>query len=194
MKSILSRSFTVLFVVLLSFSSLIINVKANPLPPYKYPEITASSPSPDITYNTSKIPLNIRIQVFAYTYQSIERIKTLNYSLDGSQSIPIEPIYPRELYPGYFINASNQLNELSNGSHTLLIQGETTYNKQFQTNFTFIVNTTKTSTSEQSPTPTFNPEPQQSLQLPSTIEIATIVMIIVFALGSVMILAKKRRS
>jgi hypothetical protein len=172
----------------------IFNAKANPLPPYEYPEITISSPIPDKTYNTSSIPLNIKIQVFAYTYQSIEKIKILNYSLDGFQATPIEPIYPREYGPGYFISANSQLNSLTEGSHTLLIQGETTYNKHFQKNITFTVDTSKHSISEQSHTSTFTPKSQQSLQLPSTTEIVAIVILIVIALGLAVNIVKKRRS
>jgi len=185
--------YSIIIVILLLSSQKIQNAKANPLPPYEYPKIIVFSPSLGSTNNASSIPLNFGVQVFAYTYQSIERIKLLNYSLDGSQAIPIEPIYPRVLSPGYIINGSSQLNALSDGIHSLVIQGETTYNKLFRKNITFIVDTTKFSISEQSPIPT-SPEPQQAFVLFSTLEIVGLVIVVVFALGLIITLTKKRKN
>jgi hypothetical protein len=59
---------------------------ANPLPPYKPPAITVSSPSPTTIYNVTIIPLTVTVQVFGYTYTTIEMISWLNYSLDGKRS------------------------------------------------------------------------------------------------------------
>src|SRR3989337_4483184 len=105
--------------------------------PYKPPVVTVLSPSPNGTYNMPDVPLNVTVQIFAYTYgaiPSMEMLNSLNYSLDGQADMPIKLTYPTSYGPGYYVDGNAVLSGFSNGVHNLIIYGETTIgaeNKDF---------------------------------------------------------------
>ena len=130
---------------------------SNPLP-YKPPQITVLSPSPEGTYHTPSVSLNVTVQIFGYTFQSIEWLNSLNYSLDGQAYIPITLAYPSDYGPGYYVNGSAILSSLPDGSHNLTIHGETTIgaiNENFNTTISFTVDTSTTPITEPFPTTLF---------------------------------------
>ena len=56
--------------------------EANPIT-YQPPKVTVLSPISMETYNEFDVPLVVTVEIFGYTYQSIETLDWLNYSLDG---------------------------------------------------------------------------------------------------------------
>jgi hypothetical protein len=123
--------------------------------PYKPPKITVLSPSPRGTCHTPSIPLNVTVQIFGYTPQSLEWLNSLNYSLDGQVAIPITLAYPSDYGPGYYVNGSAILSSLTDGSHNLTIRGETTIgaiNENFNTTISFTVDTSTAPITEFFPT------------------------------------------
>ena len=93
--------------------------------PYDHPIVTILAPSSNATYSVSDVPLNVTVQIFGFIYHNWERIKWLNYSLDGQPAIPITFIVPSDLYPGYHVYGNDVLTGLSDGTHNLTIYGET---------------------------------------------------------------------
>jgi hypothetical protein len=70
--------------------------------PYDPPIVTMASPSQNTTYSVPDIPLNVTVQIRSTIYAgNIERIKWLNYSLDGQTPIPMTIIMPSNLTPPY---------------------------------------------------------------------------------------------
>ena len=127
---------------------------SNPLP-YKPPQITVLFPSPEGTYHTPSIPLNVTVQIFGQTPQSLEWLNSLNYSLDGQADTPITLAYPSDYGPGYYVNGSATLSSLPDGSHNLTIHGETTIgaiNENFNTTISFTIDTSTTPITEPFPT------------------------------------------
>ena len=121
--------------------------------PYKPPVVTVLSPSPNGTYNVPDVPLNVTIQIFGQTPQSLERLNSLNYSLDGQPDVPISFAYPSSYGPGYYLDGNGTLSGLSDGIHNVTVRGETTIgaeNKDFNATISFTVDTT---------TPTVEPFP-----------------------------------
>jgi hypothetical protein len=96
------------------------------LPYERPPTVTVMSPSPNGTYNMQDVPLNVTIQIFGNIYHNMERVKWLNYSLDGQTAIPMTLIEPSKIsqlpYPVY---GNDVLTSLSDGTHNLTIYGKT---------------------------------------------------------------------
>jgi hypothetical protein len=96
------------------------------LPYERPPTVTVMSPSPNGTYNMQDVPLNVTIQIFGYVYHNMERVKWLNYSLDGQTIVPMTLIVPSKTsqlpYPVY---GNDVLTSLSDGTHNLTIYGKT---------------------------------------------------------------------
>jgi hypothetical protein len=96
------------------------------LPYERPPTVTVMSPSPNGTYNIQDVPLNVTIQIFGYIYHNMERVKWLNYSLDGQTIVPMALIVPSKIsqlpYPVY---GNDVLTGLSDGTHNLTIYGKT---------------------------------------------------------------------
>ncbi|MGD6808443.1 MAG: hypothetical protein ACQCN3_01960 [Candidatus Bathyarchaeia archaeon] len=72
---------TLLVFILLLTEPCIELVEANPLPS-QLPKVTIVTPL-NATYNNRDIPLAVSIEIFDYTYNSVETLDWLNYSLDG---------------------------------------------------------------------------------------------------------------
>src|SRR4030066_2281467 len=104
------------------------------------------------------VPLNVTVQIFAYTYgaiPSMEMLNSLNYSLDGQADMPIKLTYPTSYGPGYYVDGNAVLSGFSNGVHNLIIYGETTIgaeNKDFNATVSFTVDTSTTTIAESFPT------------------------------------------
>ena len=145
--------------------------------PYDPPIVTLASPQ-NTTYNVPDVPLNITVQIRGWILKNIERIRWLNYSLDGQTAIPLTLIVPSmydisELpYPVY---GNSMLTGLSDGSHNLTIFGETFIggmNCYFNETVSFTVDTLNT------PKP---PEPfPTSLIIASVITVAVSVGLLVY--------------
>ncbi|XHH09169.1 MAG: right-handed parallel beta-helix repeat-containing protein [Candidatus Bathyarchaeia archaeon] len=108
--------------------------------PYTSPSITVLSPAPNGVVSSEDVPLNVTVQVFGFFYHNIEKITSLNYSLDGQPEVPLNLIVPNELYPGYTVNADTVLTGLAEGAHNLTFSCETVISQLTQTvstSFTF---------------------------------------------------------
>ena len=125
--------------------------------PYERPPIvTVLSPSPNRTYNMPDVPLNVTVQIFGFIYHNMERVKWLNYSLDGQTVIPMTLVVPSEIsqlpYPVY---GNDMLTGLSDGTHNLTIYGKTAIDGlagTFNETVPFTVNTSTTTITEPFPT------------------------------------------
>jgi hypothetical protein len=112
--------------------------------PYQPPQITVLSPSPNGTSYSSNVPLNVKIQLFGYTPQSLEHLDSLNYSLDGQEDVTISFDYPSSYSPGYYLYGNGTLSGLSQGVHNLTVRGESTIGaekKYFDATVSFAVDT-----------------------------------------------------
>ena len=114
------------------------SVRANPIT-YLPPEITLESPLPSGSYNASSIPIIVAVTVYGYTYLDIERISWLSYSIDGQLNVSMAIAYPSSYAPGYNATGLSYLSSLSNGPHSLQIEGATTYSASFQKSVNFTV-------------------------------------------------------
>jgi len=96
--------------------------------PYAPPIVTLVSPSPNATYTVPDVPINVTIQIRGFIYANMERIRWLNYSLDGQNANPltltVPSVYEIHELP-YPVNGNNMLKGLSTGNHNLIIYGET---------------------------------------------------------------------
>ena len=134
--------------------------------PYDPPIVSLASPSQNTTYNVPDVPLNVTIQIRGFIYHNIERIRWLNYSLDGQTPVPMTLNVPSDLSPPYNVQGNEVLAGLPNGNHNLTIYGETFVgglSGYFNETVSFTVDTT--------------PEPEafpQSLIIASAIAIAVI--------------------
>jgi hypothetical protein len=123
---------------------LIESVSANMMP-YKPPEVSVLSPSPNGTCHISDVPLQVQFRLFGQTPQSLEHLESLNYSLDGQEDVHIPFEYPLSYGPGDYMYANDTLFGLSDGIHSLMVHGETTIGaekKYFNATISFTVNTT----------------------------------------------------
>ena len=139
--------------------------------PYKPPVVTVLSPSPNGTYNVPDVPLNVTIQIFGQTPQSLERLNSVNYSLDGQPDVPISFAYPSSYGPGYYLDGNGTLSGLSDGIHNVTVRGETTIgaeNKDFNATVSFTVDTSTTTITE---------------PFPTTLVVATIASVAVIGIG-----------
>ena len=92
------------------------------------------------------VPLNITVQIRGWILKNIERIRWLNYSLDGQTAIPMTLIVPSDLTSPYPVYGNDMLTGLSDGSHNLTIFGETYIggiNAYFNDTVSFTVDTSK---------------------------------------------------
>ncbi len=164
-------------VLLLTGLTCIEKVEANPIT-YQPPKVTFLTPL-NTTYSYFDVPLVVTIQFFSYTYDSIETLDWLNYSLDGKTFTPmtLTPM-PSSYGPGYFRVGSAVITDLPDGIHTVFIQGQTTFGnikENIQANVTFTTNTHIT------PTPTVPEFPSQTL----------LILIALIAIALISIVMKK---
>jgi hypothetical protein len=153
--------------------------------PYTPPIVTLLSPFLNESYNVSDVPLNVTIEVRSIILHNLERVRWLNYSLDGKTAIPLTLVEPslndisQLPYPVY---GNSMLTDLSDGSHILTIFGKTSIsglNGYFNETVYFNVNTDK-STSEPSPTMSSLPEPASFATI---LVIASVVAVAVVGVG-----------
>jgi hypothetical protein len=193
MKSIFSRGFSVMFVVLLSFSSLaVLNVKAQEqLPTLK---INLISPT-NTTYNQNSILLNFSIQKQSYDNMDY----TIGYTMQGENTQQQGTFFMGTLSTN-LMTFNKNFTEIPDGSYTLSVSAKYVdriiwVNADKQT-VTFTINT-KTPTPSPSPTPTLPrgrgpiPAPEQR---PTLFEIAIITISLVAVVGLIVNHFKKRRT
>jgi hypothetical protein len=153
--------------------------------PYTPPIVTLLSPTSNVSYNLSDVPLNVTVEVRTIILHNLERVRWLNYSLDGKTAIPLTLVEPslndisQLPYPVY---GNSMLTDLSDGSHILTIFGKTSIsglNGYFNETVYFNVNTDK-STSEPSPTMSSLPEPASFATI---LVIASVVAVAVVGVG-----------
>jgi hypothetical protein len=142
--------------------------------PYDPPIVTVTSPSLNETCRVAEVPLNVTVQIRGFIYNNIERIRWLNYSLDGQAAVPLELIVPSNLSPGYYVYGNGVLTGLSDGVHNITLYGET-YVGGLTGNFTETVSfTVDTSTTPAEP---FMPT---AVALGITISVVTLVLLLYF--------------
>jgi hypothetical protein len=93
--------------------------------PYDPPIVTLISPSPNATYNVPDVPLNVTIQIRGFIYHNMERMRWLNYSLDGQTAVPLILTIPSMSQVPYSVYGNDVLTGLSDGDHNLTVYGET---------------------------------------------------------------------
>lgn len=94
--------------------------------PYKPPIVSVLSPFQNATYSVQEVPLNVTVQIRNVWFPGVmERMRWLNYSLDGQTAIPLTVIVPSMSQFPYPVYGNIMLTGLSNGSHNLTIFGET---------------------------------------------------------------------
>ena len=176
-KSNLCRNFVVLLVVLLSFSYLaIFNVKANPLP---YQPLTIDLPKPKI-YTTNAISLTAILKI-PNEYPTpdnpnVTSVAWMKYSLDGNQNVSITQFEQTNAWDivgstGYMIRGTATLSELTNGNHSLVVYAQKTNSEVSSDTINFIID----------------------LPFPTTIVIASIVIVAVVGLGIFLYRIKTKR-
>jgi hypothetical protein len=144
--------------------------------PYDPPIVTLTSPSQNATYSVPDVPLNVTVQIRGFIYHNIERIRWLNYSLDGQAPVPMTLTVPSHLTPPYYVHGNEVLACLSDGSHNLTIFGET-----FVSGLNGYFNETVSFTVDTSNTPTAVPFPASLLFVASVgIAIAAIGLFVYF--------------
>lgn len=140
--------------------------------PYDPPIVTMISPFRNATYSVSDVPLNVTVQIRSNIYHNQERIRWLNYSLDGQTAIPLTLTVPSTSQLPYTAYGNEMLTGLSNGNHNLTIFGETyigSLNGYFNETVSFTVDTANT--------PTATPFPASLLFVASVgITIAAIIL------------------
>ena len=149
--------------------------------PYTPPIVTLLSPSPTESYNVPDVPLNITVQIRGWILKNIERIRWLNYSLDGQTAIPMTLIVPSDLTSPYPVHGNDMLTGLSDGSHNLIIFGETYIggiNAYFNETVSFTVDTSNT------------PEPPEPF--PKSLIIASVITV-AFSVGLLVYFKKRKR-
>ena len=150
--------------------------------PYTPPIVTLLSPSSNESYTVSDVPLNVTVQIRSNILHNMERVRWLNYSLDGALAIPLTLIEPSMYdisqlpYPVY---GNDMLTGLSDGSHSLTLFGETFVsglNGYFNEIVLFTVDTSNTTEQE---------------SFPTTLAITSVVIIAVFAVFLVYLRKRK---
>jgi hypothetical protein len=153
--------------------------------PYTPPLVALLSPTSNVSYNLSDVPLNVTVEVRTIILHNLERVRWLNYSLDGQTAISlnlIEPSLSEISQLPYYVYGNTILTGLSDGSHNLTIFGKTSVsglNGYFNETVYFNVNTDK-STSESSPTMSSLPEPASFATI---LVIASVVAVAVVGVG-----------
>ncbi len=131
------------FAVILVTASSGQKITANPIPsrsPINLVLTSSQKVSYNLTsvYNVPDILITLTIQLGTNNPLNREEIRLLNYSLDGQTPIPITPAYlstPSNLNA----TANFRINNLSDGLHNLLVQGETNLNETVYANINFTV-------------------------------------------------------
>ena len=144
--------------------------------PYESPTITVLSPLPNGTITVHDITLNVTVQLFGFLFHNIEKINSLNYSLDGQIPVPMKLTIPSDLKPGYYVRGDGILTGVSDGTHILTFYGETRISgiiKNFNTTVSFRVDTTSTLIQEPFPI-------GQVIAILVTIAVVTVVVLLYF--------------
>ncbi len=130
--------FFAMVLVSISTESVLANFK-----PYTSPSLTVLSPSPNKTYTSSDIPLNVTVQLFGWYLGADlnkEELNWLNYSLDGhaGSEIPVTSV-PGNYFPNPVFNGTGNvmLSGLSEGRHWIEVYGATSFNTTFSTGLIF---------------------------------------------------------
>lgn len=151
--------------------------------PYTLPIVIVSSPSPSVVYNVPDVSLNVTVQIRSVLYPgNNERLRWLNYSLDGQVPIPMTLVGPSDLMPPYYYHGSGVLTSLSDGNHTLTVFGET-----FVGGLIGYFNETVSFTVDKSIIPETN-------SLPTSIAIASVVIVAVVGIGLLVYFKKRKRT
>ena len=172
--------------------------KANPIT-YRSPIITVISPTSIETYSKCDVPLIVAVEIFGYTYHSIETLDWLNYSIDGKAFTPmtLTPM-PGTYAPDYLRVGSAVITDLPAGVHEVKIQGQTTIgaiNQNIQANVTFTIKNKPTLAPTLSPvnSPSDSPLEQPIAEpFPTTIVLASSVITVVSCL-CLFVYFKKRK-
>lgn len=147
--SALTLIFTLLFSPLIIVKAAQFNYEQFEGLPYTPPTITILSPLQNGLYTVPDIPLNVTVQIRSIIYPgNLERIRWLNYSLDGQPLTPMANFLPSYLTPPYYVHGNDVLTGLSCGNHNLTIFGETFIgglNGYFNETVTFTIDTASTS-------------------------------------------------
>lgn len=159
--SALSITLTLLLSIL-SFTLVVKLAEANPHLP---PAPVLSIESPARTVNSQDVAITIYAKVPAYgTVYGFEEIKWLNYSIDSGMEVPIELEFQEEINRGtndtanpfngdayYLYAAKHTLTGLPDGSHSLVVNGESVFGVSLQLVFSFSVDTIQPFITVQSP-------------------------------------------
>ncbi len=106
---------------------------------YGPPTITLVSPQYGKIYNSSQITLSTEIQLYGYTYSSLEVISSAKYAVDNGVTQELTLQMPREVGPGTKISSTNILSDLSYGIHTVSVFLETSFGESATANTSFTV-------------------------------------------------------
>jgi len=129
----------------------------------------------------SDVPLNVTVQIRSVIYPgNNERLRWLNYSLDGQVPIAMTLVLPSDLTPPYYVHGNGVLTSLSDGNHTLTVYGET-----FVGGLNGYFNETVSFTVDKS----IIPEPDS---LPTSVAIASVIIVAVVGIG-LLVYHKKHR-
>ncbi len=129
--------------------------EANPIA-YGPPRIAITSPQYGITYNYSQVTLSVGIQLFGYTYTSLEVISWARFAVDNGTTAPLNLDMPTVIASGTMINSTNIISNLTDGNHTVNVFLETSFGESAIANVTFIIDT------KPRPTPTTSPTPKST--------------------------------
>ena len=111
-------------------------VEANPIS-YGPPRITLVSPQYGKIYNSSEITLSTEIQLYGYTYTSLEVISSARYAVDNGVTHELTLQMPTVIGPGTTITSTDILPDLPYGIHTVTIFLETTFGESATANTSF---------------------------------------------------------
>ena len=137
--------------------------------PYTPPTVTLLSPTSNASYTLSDVPLNVTVEVRTIILHNLERVRWLNYSLDGQTAISlnvIEPSLSEVSQLPYNVYGNTILTGLSDGSHSLTFFGKTSVsglNGYFNETVSLTVDTSNT------------PDPPQPF--PTSLVIASVIIV-----------------
>ena len=164
--------------------------------PYTPPIVTLLSPTSNVSYNLSDVLLNVTVEVRTIILHNLERVRWLNYSLDGQTAISlnlIEPSLSEISQLPYYVYGNTILTGLSDGSHNLTLFGKTSVsglNGYFNKTVYFSVNKDE-STIPTSPTPLPSEEPL-GLGQDVILGVAVAVAVLAVGLGLLVYLIKRK--
>jgi hypothetical protein len=163
------KSFMAAITLLLIILSILVGIQAivlaeaNPIT-YRSPRVAIVSPQNGVTFNSSQVTLSVEIQLFGYTYSSLEVISWARFAVDNGVTAPLNLDMPSVIGPGTMINSTDIIPNLTEGNHTINIFLETSFGESANANATFTTNTQPTPTL--STTPTRIPTPSVSMNFP----------------------------